>query len=211
MGLDMYLYKAKKISEEDRKKLVGAFKNDVELNDEFENLFCIAKSEISLNGEKIRFGLDDIINFCDEIVMIDTFINYEKLLKDYNIPNHYELLDYGIRGNGEKDEFVFVYSDTINKCNKEITIPCDKFDKRYTYEESETFYVCYLEEIGYWRKESQLRKLIHTLLDVDVENMGYYRVNDKIIYHINEYDRRYNYEYHFSCNDGDAIFYHEWY
>lgn len=211
MGLDMYLYKANKISEEDRKSLTGVLRSNIEQSGKFEDLFCISKSEAFFDGEKIKSGLDAIINFCDEITMKDTFINYEQFLKEYDLPTHYSLLDYGIKGDEEKKEFVFIYLDTINNCNKEVTIPYDEFNEKYIYEDSETFYVCYLEEIGYWRKESQLRRLIHSLLDTDVENMGYYRLDEKIIYHINEYDRRHNYEYKFSCNNGETLFYHEWY
>ena len=131
MGLDMYLYKANKISEEDRKSLTGILRSNIEQNSKFEDLFCISKSEAFFDGEKIKSGLDAIINFCDEITMKDTFINYEQFLKEYDLPTHYSLLDYGIKGDEEKKEFVFIYLDTISNCNKEVTIPYDEFNEKY--------------------------------------------------------------------------------
>lgn len=91
-----------------------------------------------------------------------------------------------------------------------VNISTDDIESKYTLNKIETCYFAKAEEVSYWRKEYDIQDWFHENLSVQVENTGYYILDENTIDEFNKAfpDDAFDAE---EPTDDSALFYWEWY
>lgn len=82
--------------------------------------------------------------------------------------------------------------------------------QKYTVDREGIAYVSRLEEVMYWRKEYGLQDWIHQMIHSNIENTGYYILEEEFIREYNKMNLGYQMPLIFVTGES-ALFYHEWY
>ena len=185
MGLDMFLYRAKKLSDKAVKEVEGKeiYSRDYSyLNPEYESEF------------------KSLIPFSRKVNVLVDYMDTDKIKKDFDIPNNahntVQSFMHGITKLG------FNYGDNDYK---EVSITDTDMKEKYTITKLEQRYVVELNEIYYWRKNYELQDKLYELCDEQIENCGYHAVNEEMLRAINKHTDR------TITNKNGNLFYHEWY
>ena len=199
MGLDMFVYSVSKISEEEKEE----YNNKSIYNIASEsNINFIRKSDY--NAEPNLF--EQIIPYLTEISVIDEEIDFDKIRKDFKIPEDAEI--YWSHYKEDQIDYVFKNSKGFSK---EISIITDDYLKHSV---TEIFAFKY-EEIAYWRKKHELQDFIYKILKRDngiqVENCGFYPLSDKQVAEINNYLKKAQNSQRIYREGDNAVVYYEWY
>lgn len=184
MGLDMYLYRVSRVTEEQKAKFI---ENMGEWYDEDEDCFVISIMKNELN-EKMY---SDLIPYLEEVTVTREYFDFDRIKEDNNIPEDAELT-----GRNFSSPLRLWFRDNDDN-QYEVTIDNEE---QYVYKKDETVYIAYVEEIDYWRKGYGLQREIHEHLNNEVENCGYYRLDYEFAKSISD-----------TVKATDAVFYHEWY
>ena len=220
MGLDMYIYKISKISEQEALWMFG--KPISFLKEKFPRCDFFPVPEEDSEDYALVEGL---VPYAHKIAVLVEKWNFEKIRKGFGIP------DYATDGRvcmigGGKTCFSFTkpVSDFCG-CEEEdeesesddapenaserfeAEIPDDEQEK-YVDVVAESAYVVKQEEIAYYRKYYVLQEALHQLSPVTVENCGYYEMTDDMLDAVSDYD---NFFQTPDLEDGEALFYWEWY
>lgn len=182
MGLDMYLYKARRLNTKELSNIKGKHVQD------FEDYSFFNESDVHDNP----LMFEDLMPYMQKVQMMESYYDIVKLKRENNIPENAEIVEQ-------------CYSKEITFCfkwgiagKKEVTFGHND----YVITKSEGFYVVELSEVEYWRKEYGIQSEIHKSIGKSVENCGYYKLNESTIYRVTDED----------YNGGtEDIFYHEWY
>ena len=189
MGLDMYLYKIKKI--EDASRYNGRAEEDIPFT-----VFNISENDPDFEP---LFG--QIADYLYPVSIDVEEFDEEKFTADFGIePDDYQVsFCYGFDG----AEFGY-NSGKIIKLEPSEYIA---YFRRVIRERL----IADLDEVAYWRKEYDLQEDIHEACGVQIENCGYYPLNDDMWEAIQRHDPdQYNNVY--LWNEGDSVIvYHEWY
>ena len=192
MGLDMWMYGIKDISDEEIPdnmpqewyeehdyKLITHYEND----DDFDNMY----------------GDMYIYSAIRNVEYIET--DMEKLKKDYKIHENANL------GSIIGGKLGFYY----NKKSWEIEISEDEI-KKYDKKVFRKALIFKADELAYWRKEYNLQDLIYTGYHKEIYNCGFHELDDDLMEKINRY-LEVNDMYKQNINDDGYIakMYHEWY
>ena len=200
MGLDMCVYKIRKLDVSEAAQLQG--KNISSLNKDSRSFVVISKEEaLDENGNLIPM-FAQLSPYLREVKLIDTFFNLNQVQKDFGIPEDAEVSGLSCIGN------VLTYCFQWKQGEKRVELSREECEK-YTYEDAVEFYICGCTKLAYWRKEYRLQNKLYDLCPVDLENCGYYRCTDEMLAAMQEFEA---FEDGIpECDSNEAIFYWEWY
>ena len=192
MGLDMWMYGIKDISNEDIPdgmpeswyeengyKLITHYDDD----NDFEQMF------------------HDMCDYSTEKNVEYSETDFDKVKKDYGIKKEAYLSYFG----GNKIGF------SCKDYYKEIDITQDELDK-YEKKVFHKALVFKRDELAYWRKEYDLQNLIYNEYNGQIYNCGFHRLNKTMMTKINRYLKsRDMSKQNINSEDYVAKMYHEWY
>lgn len=185
MGLDMGIVRIRKPSLDDsriydKKELVGNY---------------IALEQNDLNEPMY----EQLTQYMQKVLVRKKEIDIPK------IRNTYELSDAASYiGSGGSRGICVVDGGRI------LSLAADEVENKFTKESVLQQFVCCAEEVQYWRKEYDIQQWFYDNLDSDIENTGYYLLNDDVL---RRFNRKYP-EYNFladASEENSALFYWEWY
>lgn len=189
MGLDMYVYRIQK---------PGLDAEKVYDRNEIEGV-VLHKDEI---GEPMYRQL---LPYCDELRVIIHYYDLDKIKEDYGLSEVY-VSGYSYDDKGGR---TFI-SGVKNGENFRAEIEDDVIQEKYIINKEELCYVCHTDEVQYWRKEYDIQDWLHDSIGCNVENTGYYILDEEL---------RSNFNSEFpevplpneKTPDQYAYFYWEWY
>ena len=189
MGLDMYVYRAKKPQV------------DVSRIYREEELCRLCPGAIIINEEHYNEdSVNDLKPFSVPVTVITQRVNFEKIEKEFGFSNRVYVgavtPDYVICSDGDK----------------RVQIERLEFDKKYLDDFEQKSYMVELEQVAYWRKAYALQNKIYASFedqDVFVENCGYYSLSNEQIEMICQDEDGYDFDLR-GYEDGELM-YHEWY
>ena len=184
MGLDMFMFKVRKLSDKEVASLSGKntqiFTNDI--------LFFTKKD---VEKEDTQDMLRDLKPYLTMIPAVTSFYDVEKIKADNDIPAE-AMIGMRCHERNNTMRFTFYWKDG----RKEVSFA----DTDYVIDENVEVYACHHEEIRYWRKNYELQNKIYENYDGEIENCGYYALNEEFLKEL--FPRRKYF---------DGILYHEWY
>ena len=185
MGLDMFLYRAKRLSDKAVKEIEGTeiYSKDYNyLNPEYESEF------------------KSLLPFSRKVNVLVDYMDTDKIKKEFGIPaDAHNTVQSFMRG---MTKLGFNYGDNEHK---DVSITDTDMKEKYTITKSEVRYVVELKEICYWRKNYELQDELYELCDEQIENCGYHAVNEEMLRVINKHTDS------TITNKNGNLFYHEWY
>lgn len=195
MGLDMYLYRATRISSKEANNIKGMTINRI--SNEIPDMFVITESDMmkypSLYAELKPYTV------C--VPVIDETIDTNKIMSDNSINGSL----VGISFDDEKISFSFL---PVNKTEAvRITLAGDDIE-RYTIRTEVNAYAVRIEEIAYWRKFYELQETFSE--GRTVENCGFYEIKQVELKELNSKYKIGRYK-NYDNDKNHAIFYKEWY
>ena len=192
MGLDMWMYGIKDISEENIPdsmpeswyeengyKLITRYENDNDFDEMFHDMF-----EYSVE-RNVEYGETD----------------YDKIKEDYGIKKEADISYFGGNtiGFSCKDYYkqIDISQDEWNSYDKKV------FHKAFIFKG---------DELAYWRKEYDLQDLIYNEYNGQIHNCGFHRLTKKMMTKINRYLKSRDMSKQ-NINDEEYVakMYHEWY
>lgn len=169
MGLDMWVFKLKRLSEEE----IGENRYRGTKADIFWNVFCLSKTDFDENPEMFK----DIMPFTTIESLLDSTCRYDLMKKDYSIPQSAQLVSISNR----PCEMEFGFADNDAKYPP-VCISHDRLEG-YTEYHLRPYYLVHKEEIQYWRKEYGLQDKLYELYQKQ------YAIRKQIIdYLLNNFD-----------------------
>lgn len=196
MGLDMFLYKAKR--------------PEYQKDDEFiskkwlleRGFSCILKEDIN-DSERC------LLPYCREDAVMVDFHDMRQIMIDYGCNPDKCKISFSYRSN--KKIGLTIYKN--NEIIKEIQLTNEELDEKYKFESLEEVYVVKLEEVGYWRKAYDLQEYIYSMLDYNVDDCEYKKLSKEQVLKILDYDDsgQVNTDFFEDESEDCAYFYYEWY
>ena len=184
MGLDMYLYRAKKPALK-----MGIYSED---DDYISGLIQIPKEEIT------NPMYEELMPFVARIQVAEHRYDTEAISKDYKIGENVHPISF--------DSAAITFSGSNGTTPP---IPKETIQSNYTKPVIQTRFVVDIQEVYYWRKAYNVQNLIHNETDRVIENCGFYRITEDVAQKIHNIDSDFSPSI---VNDEEAnIFYHEWY
>ena len=240
MGLDMYLFACKKVTDEEAKSLQFCKTENLEEN---------GYTTLPVGSEDMFSSITD---YGQKIIAKETRININKLQKDHAIPKNAEIVGYSFShdevsymfkwderqqvkipfiSSGELDvdglknaynipnDFVFERQRkyrgntilTFARHSKETVRLTQTEYESYLYEAEAEVWVFKMSEVGYWRKAYDLQDEIHEEFNGQVENCGYYKCHPSTMLKINFYQTDHDLNVFEPLSDDECYVYHEWY
>lgn len=166
MGLDMYLYKNKRIEENVRTDIEGkTFNWDDPTVERLKKQYTITVATAD-NTKPIPEAIKQVAT--EFYINNEGFIPMD-IVKAYNLDITEETYNGIDIDKNENDEFVInVYSKT--KVDPDVIVISNEEIKKYLTIEKHTYYIYDSEEIMYWRKANQIRQWFVDNLSEPVEN-----------------------------------------
>lgn len=187
MGLDMYVYKATKPTGFKKKTTYDYDKLR-------EKDYCMFEAT---DVEDAKW-FADLMPFCVKINCVAKYYNMPYIAHKFNLGENAHWCGFGPDG-------VYFKGD-----NREITIP-DNDINRYCIRKEKEWYVTKIKQVAYWRKHYELQDALHDaykINGVDVENCGYYKLNDSILGIIKKMSKT---KFGLGRYKTETLMYHEWY
>lgn len=196
MGLDMYLYKAKR--------------PEYQKDEEF-----IPKEWFTNRGftvlikEELHGLMDELLPYCQQDTAMLKLIDIKQIIIDNGCDPDDCNIYMSYYKNGK-----FCYQICREKENiKKVELTSEELEEQYTYESLEDIYVVNLEQMDYWREELDLRECVYNMLDYNVRNCEFKKLTmDQVAEILNYSDA--NREKDFAMEPETkncAYFYYEWY
>lgn len=203
MGLDMYMYKCRKLKEEEVQNLMNGNIQD------FEEQYTFFKKD-EFEGYETSFA-EDLLPVLTNVKVKAKYVNIRKILKDFNIPENVDIVGEGY--SGQEVEYTFANNKGFRK---EVKLNYDILEEKYVYEAEDEYFVCEMTEVAYWGKAYDIQKFMHKMIKVPIINCGYYHVSEPILSKLIKKkvignDEVYYTEEDFQCKGDEIIVYHEWY
>ena len=199
MGLDMYVWKAKKLSAEEGKKVDGARIAEVREN---HTIF----TDLKRGEDELRA----IRPYCHQGKVIQSYLDLNKLADDHGItePLH-------IGGACYSTEVTYDLYNEKGEHKLTVTMTPKEILDNYSYEKLDDVLVTNpLEEVYYWRKAYDVDEAIRNACAYTIENCGYYRLTNKMINAIRRIDHD-AYESLIEAKENlepdEMLFYHIWF
>jgi len=191
MGLDMYAYRVRKLTDKELAKTEGRDMKNVG-----ENVLCIPTEEIVKSKDG---SLTDLIPYMRPLHATKTETDFDQIKRDYDVPDDWELC--GCSYNGRIATFRFCGNGDWENL-KVVNIHHQKCEE---YERTRTLpcMAVYYEQVAYWRKEYLLEDALYEAYDGEIINCGFHLANEKMKHLMLKYKA--------SFDPDDTIFYHEWY
>ena len=216
MGLDMFLYKYRKLTNEEKE----ALKNNVFTEDHLDkNGYTYFRITTHDDDFHLVSGLY-YAGFLHPAKVMETELDMDAVRGDYNIPDDARIVGYRIRPEGSNYTFRWLAYDKSTR-ERDISLSAEEIEDKYTLEVMREMFVGASDMVSYWRKYYDLQDHIYELLDETIENCGYYAVNEDQLESIFDFikaDSEFNHvdeempsgPPHYDP-DREGIFYHEWY
>lgn len=213
MGLDMYVFKCRKVSEDERKEFNGKLVSEIT-----KKASLIPIEEYHENESMYK----DLFPLMTRIQALDELFDYKRCCQAHNIKEDDVL--WGRSYDGEKVEYSF-------KSGKKIVMSIEEYEE-YFYTKLIWAYVWVSEEVCYWRKAYDLQDAVHEnhlkketaayskkhpeatqipLNDLDIDNCGYYKLTMPERKKIVDLDHNDSHEAILLDSSVKNLFYHEWY
>ena len=181
MGLDMYVYKITKFTDEEVDAVSKMTYDEIIEKFKLDNFGTFVKYT-SCEYIHLMPEYAELLPFLSKIRIPCRYIDLRKIKEDYKIPEDLFKTDCDKITEDNKTYIVFHFEDFDYTRNIDVKIPEDIFHESYTFEEYTDFYFWKTTEIQYWRKNYELRDILHNrCIKSDVENCGWYRVTDEMI------------------------------
>ena len=197
MGLDMYAFKVRKLTEAEAASLTMTKLDDIP---SVFNAFLVS------DVKDRKHLIADLTPYLTTVRMIATFVNFKKIIEDAGVPNDAVLC--GEHMSPSEVGFSFSWKNNGEHIDKSFTMSFSEYCEKYLYESDADFFVFARREIGCWRNYDALQEKLYDLYVGVIENCGFYSCNDDMI---DEMVKSGVSEDSVSCNDEEGIFYHEWY
>ena len=159
---------------------------------------------IILNEEDLTNPMyEQLAPYCEKARVLNSYYDMEKIRKDFGLSDEAYIFRIGPDG-------ISVTDRKGTSSRKEVNISTDDIESKYTLNKIETCYFAKAEEVSYWRKEYHIQDWFHENLSVQVENTGYYILDENTIDEFNKAfpDDAFDAE---EPTDDSALFYWEWY
>lgn len=197
MGLDMFVYRITKLKEEEQNEVEKMTYKELCKSD-FHMLEC------DDDDDSLKRQINSYLFFVQKPV---ERIHFDRLKKVCDIPEEASLCwvisgTFGFKRDNDDKDYEVNYNNLTPDQKKQATVT-----------DTLTFAVYKSEELLYWRKAYDLRDKLCEACDVEVENCGYYPLNDKMREVIKEAlkeDEREDIPDLDSTEDS-VVCYHEWY
>ena len=241
MGLDMYLYKTKKMTNEEAASLHLCNTENLEEN---------GYTTLPVGSEDMFFS---VLDYGKKICAKETRVNVKKLKKEHKIPMGanivgtyysvdeisytfvwdelkivrlpitteliYENIDIIKKNYGIPDDFTFLkerkYREnkilSFSRQSKKTVKLSNKEYESYLYDVEDDFWVFKMSEVGYWRKAYDLQNMIYEEFNNRIENCGYYQLRPSTMLKINFYQVDHDESSFEPLSDDECYVYHEWY
>lgn len=194
MGLDMYLHKVRKLNEKEIKSIIGKTIDEA-LDVNYDIAIWRADEKMDSN----------LLPYSCVVKLKADVLEEDRLMKENGIPNDAVVGGYEI---GEDEiELSFKYKENDELKHKDVKLSRKEFEGYFHYDEQDC-YVCFMEEIGYWRKDYDLRDEIHYMLG-EVDNCQYKKVTEELRDYLEKTEEQFGGE--LKCGEDEAFFYYEWY
>lgn len=159
MGLDMYVY---------RVQSPGLDADKVYDRNEIEGV-VLHKDEIDEPMYR------QLLPYCDKLRVISHYYNFDKIKEDYGL-SEVHIGGYTYDNKGGR---TFLYG-IKNGENFHTEVSDDVIQEKYIIDKEEPCYVCCTDEIRYWRKAYDVQDWFHDNIDGNVENTGYYILDEDL-------------------------------
>lgn len=190
MGLDQYVYRMSKLDAESVARIEGTDRNVLP-----ENIFCVRKSIVDERPD-LYSDLKDILT---EVRMKDTLFDEDAWRAKNNIPK-----DWGVVSVCYSNKHLHIAYG--NGTDREPTVVTPDDYVRFSVDEVALYLVAECTEVMYWRKDYDLAAGMAQYYGRQIEDCGYYMMNDEMIALANSHGTDLEAE----CEHG-SCFYHEWY
>ena len=163
MGLDQYIYRIEKLTEDDKKRI-----------DQGETTgFSVVELNFPEDEELVEY-IKDFIYIKDKVI---AYYSHDKIRKYFNIPDTATF----IFSRSDSTSVVWFFKDKI--ADKEYKVEPSKVQNKSEVTDTKTVKEVFLkeQEIGYWRKDYKLQDKMHYACDHPVRNCGYYPLNKEMI------------------------------
>ena len=191
MGLDMYAFQVIKPSLDPekvyiRRKLLGEY--------------VVLPPDKAASDRYLQ-----VAPYAQKLRVISRYFNMEKIRQDFHMPDAEigTVSSEGIRIVGKVDGVA---------TKREISMK--QIEALYTVEREEDCLVFTKEQVAYWRNEQDLQVLISESLDADIQNTGFYLLDEKTVDIINQYNSEHDSTMFIRWREPtatSALFYYEWY
>ena len=200
MGLDMYLNRIQKLTDEE-KKLVADY-HDKAIGG------GIAEVVLTyIDGRPIYAGeIEDIMPYMHIVDIPKRYWNEEKLKKHFDVPDNAIRVSeqYSHEGNvwtykldGKYFHVAFNdIKDMVDEFLETHIVKCGYFK---------------ISEVAYWRKEYDLDNMLCKAYDGEVRNCGYHKLNDEMRKIILEHESGNLAECDIEDTEDSVVCYHQWY
>lgn len=197
MGLGMYAYKIRRLSDDEVSKISGKKKEEVDDAYDYSTILCM-----DIRDEE-KDMICDLAPYLRRVPLVAKLNDFSKLKKEKGIPEDAYIVGEGY--SESKIEYTFKHGDD----RFEVSFSWEEFESKYVFEKQEDFYVYGSDDVAYWRKEYDTRDAIHEACGKPIENCGYYLCNDEMLDVMVKSGALSPAD--LPCGDDEAIFYHEWY
>jgi len=150
---------------------------------------------------------------------IESYVDVEKLMEDNDIPKDAEVGGRSFRPDSTTFSFYWRKKDEDEDSpgseSKKVTLTKEELENSYRLLKEEAFFVYKNEEADYWRKQYELEEYFYNVIEVPVENCGYYPLTEQQLEEIYDFIRKQS-----KCSDveipewdpgNEILAYHEWY
>lgn len=197
MGLDMYLKRITRLTDEEKKYADEA---DYETLD---GEYCLFRLGDDGEPDTADNGLDDVMPYLHVVKKGVKCIDFKKWFEKEGIPQDAR---FGMSAVGVGERWWMFHANGQDYRLDWMALT-DKEREELTVTETRTYGVCKMDEVAYWRKSYSLQEALCNACDVAVENCGYYRLNDEI----REVLRENGCDEDLHETDDSIVCYHEWY
>ncbi|MDO4647174.1 MAG: hypothetical protein Q4B26_00890 [Eubacteriales bacterium] len=169
MGLDMYAYAFKKLSEDRANEI-----SKLHTLDEFpKDIFYMLVSKDAFENDSMYRDLDDMM---DHTEVEERFYSEKRMRDLYSIPENWYVsgTEHDNAGN-----FEVWYTNPTENEEKHIRIEAG--DERCIEKIPCSVYFCQYRNLGYWRKNNELDEKLEELYGNEFENCGFYCMNDAML------------------------------
>ena len=199
MGLDMYVFKLKKVSPSDLEKVIACGENSFDkLRDINPHISCF---NIDESDEEAVEMFKDAMPYLTEVTLNTEYIELDKIRSDYDIPEDADVVGRRFSGDGNVG-ITFKFGDE----RRDVNLTDDMINEKYTTVVPEKCYIVERFECAYWRKAYNLQDDIYKAYDGVILNCGYHKVNEDMFSLMAD-----DINADFSDTENEALFYHEWY
>jgi len=200
MGLDMYAFRIKKVTEEEAQLCQG-----------------LSSKEITKNGFTLFYDQsEDTLALITEILPYLKPVQYhyeamdlQKVKKEYGVPE--DALQTGAAY--EPAGITYHFCTGTGEDYKSFPVKISRDDvRRFVVTALERGYIARMGDCAYWRKNYDLADLISQQHDNPIQNCGYYVLSMEEQRLVERYCRESGDPVVFpACAEDEAIVYHEWY